>query len=78
MKEKTKDSLKVLGNFLGYGSVIGLAIANGYLLYKIKKHKRIYFHEPSKLVLYTELVALGSILTFSGYKLAKSIRDIVY
>ena len=78
MKEKTKDSINALGNFVGYGASIGTTLCIGVLLYLIKKHKRVYFSEPNPVILNSELALMGSIIGFQGYKLVKSIRDILY
>ena len=79
MKEKNKNILIDLGNFLGYSSAIGLTIANSYLMYLIMKKGRLevphYLAEPNIVILLTEIGVFGGIGTFLAYKLVKTLRD---
>ena len=79
MKETTKNILNDLGNFIGYGSAIALAIANGYVMYLIQKKGRLevpqYVAEPNAVILFTEIGIFGGIGTFLLYKLIKMLRN---
>lgn len=74
MKKIHKDFLKDVGNGIGYAAAMGVVSIVEWILYKI--HKNGYFHgiEPNRKILNTELVVVGSIIPFLGYRLIKSLR----
>jgi len=76
MKDNTKNILDDLGNLLGYGSAIGLTIANGYVFYLINRDGRVkVLREPSKIIFWIEVLGFSGIGAFLTYKLVKTLRD---
>ncbi len=70
------NRFKMLIEVLGQGSLIGVSFSLLFLFLLEMYFEKVYFHEPNKFILYSEIVMSTLVLLYSLYSFKKLVKNL--